>query len=65
MSIIFTVSEVLDIAVGIEKRGIAVYEIVAKSVDNHEARKTFEHLADMEREHIQIFQGMLKEADKF
>ena len=65
MSIVFSISELINIAIGIERRGITFYDIMAKSTDNEIARETFQSLADMEREHIQIFQDMLGEADKY
>jgi rubrerythrin len=65
MSIVFSVSELINIAIGIERRGITFYDIMARSTDNEMARGVFQSLADMERDHIQIFQGMLDEADKY
>ncbi len=65
MSISFSGSELINIAVGIERRGIAFYDTMAKSTGNTVARDAFQYLADMERQHIQIFQGMLGEADKY
>jgi rubrerythrin len=65
MSIAFSISEIINIAIGIEKRGITFYDIMAKSTDSAMARDVFQGLADMEREHIQIFQDMLSEADKY
>jgi len=65
MSISFSGSELISIAIGIEERGIVFYDIMAKSTKNDAAREVFSYLADMEREHIKIFQGMLGEADKF
>ena len=65
MSIYFSISELINISIGIEKRGIAFYDIMAKSIENTIARQVFQNLADMEREHIQIFQDMLGEADKY
>jgi rubrerythrin len=65
MSIVFSASELINIAIGIERRGITFYDIMARSTDNEIARDVFQSLADMEREHIQIFQGMLDEADKY
>ena len=65
MSISFSGSELINIAIGIERRGIAFYDIMTKSTENTVARDVFQYLADMERQHIQIFQGMLKEADKY
>jgi rubrerythrin len=38
---------------------------MARSTDNITARSAFQYLADMEREHARIFQGMLAEADKY
>ena len=64
MSISFSESELINIAIGIERRGIAFYDIMTRSTNNAEARDAFQQLADMERDHIQIFQGMLGEADK-
>ena len=65
MSISFSGSELINIAIGIERRGVAFYDVMTKSTDNAIARDVFQYLADMERQHIQIFQGMLEEADKY
>ncbi len=65
MSITFSGSELINIAIGIERRGIVFYDIMTKSTENAVARDTFQYLADMERQHIQIFQDMLREADKY
>ncbi len=65
MSIVFSSRELINIAISIERRGITFYDIMARSTDNEMARDVFQSLADMEREHIQIFQGMLDEADKY
>ena len=65
MSISFSTGELINIAIGIERRGIAFYDIMARSTEDTTARGVFQHLADMEREHIQIFQGMLGEANRY
>lgn len=65
MSISFSGSELINIAIGIERRGIAFYETMVKSTKNAVARDVFRYLADMERNHVQIFQDMLGEADKY
>ncbi len=65
MSISFSGSELINIAIGIERRGIAFYDIMSRSTGNATARDVFQYLADMERQHIQIFQGMLGESDKY
>ena len=64
MSVSFSDSELINIAIGIEQRGIAFYDTMTRSTDNDSARDAFQNLADMEREHMLIFQGMLGEADK-
>lgn len=65
MTITFSASELINIAIGIEGRGIAFYDTMARSTENAEARDIFQCLADMERTHVRIFQGMLGEADKY
>ena len=65
MSISFSGSELINIAIGIEGRGIAFYDIMTKSTKSAVARDVFQYLAAMEREHIKIFQSMLAEADKY
>ena len=65
MSISFSGSELIDIAIGIERRGIAFYDIMTRSTDSAAARDIFQYLAEMERQHIQVFQGMLDETDKY
>lgn len=65
MSISFSGSELINIAIGIERRGIAFYDVMTKSTQNASARDVFRYLTDMERQHIKIFQSMLGEADKY
>lgn len=64
MSIVFSSGELINIAIGIERRGMTFYDIMAKSADNETVRAIFEGLVNMEREHIEIFENMLDEADK-
>jgi len=61
----FSGSELINIAIGIERRGIAFYDIMTRSTENAATRDVFRYLANMEREHIHIFQSMLTEADKY
>jgi rubrerythrin len=62
MSITFSPAELVNIAIANEHRGISFYDVMAKSADSDEAKSVFQKLADMEREHIRIFEGMLGEA---
>ncbi len=65
MSISFYGNELINIAIGIERRGIAFYDVLARSTQNVKAREIFQYLVGMERDHIRIFQSMLDEADKY
>jgi rubrerythrin len=65
MSISFSGSELINIAIGIERRGSIFYDTMADSTKNAIARDVFHYLADIERQHIQTFQDMLSKADKY
>jgi rubrerythrin len=64
MSIAFSSQELLNIAIGIEQRGISFYDIMAKSTDNEEARTIFEALVEMERVHLETFQNIKRSLDE-
>ena len=63
MSISFYGNELINIAIGIERRGVDFYAVMAKSTQNAAAREIFQYLAGVEREHIQTFRDMLTEAE--
>jgi rubrerythrin len=65
VSISFYGNELINIAIGIERRGIAFYDVLARSTQNAKAREIFQYLVGMERDHIRVFQSMLDEADKY
>ena len=58
MSVVFSGDELINLAIGIERRGITFYDIMAKSTDDEMARVVFEALVNMERQHIAIFEDM-------
>jgi rubrerythrin len=60
MSMIFNAEEVLKIAEQIERNGIAFYEKAAERFSGDEKR-TLQHLADMERTHVQFFANMRRD----
>lgn len=61
MSIIFSGSELLEIALGIERNGAAFYQaLTEKTKDNH-AQAIYERLGAEEIEHQKTFQDMLDE----
>ena len=65
MSISFSSNDLLNIAIDIEKRGIAFYDIMAKSTENVASREVFQYLAAMERGHVQIFEAMQQKLGEY
>jgi rubrerythrin len=64
LSIAFYGNELINIAIGIERQGIAFYDVLARSTKSPKAREIFQYLVEMERDHIKIFRGMLDESEK-
>ena len=63
MSMSLSGNDLINVAIDIERRGIAFYDIMARSADNETARDLFQHLVEMERGHIKVFQDMLDNVD--
>ena len=59
MGIFFSGRELVNIAIGIERKGVAFYDSLVSSTKDATARGTYQILANKEREHIEIFQKML------
>lgn len=59
MSIIFSGSELLEAALGIEKNGAAFYNALAEKARDESARAIYERLAAEEIKHQKTFQAML------
>jgi rubrerythrin len=59
MSIYFTGSELVNIAIGIEQSGAAFYDSLAQSAKNEESKGMWEYLTLEEKKHVEIFQRML------
>jgi len=55
---VFTSAELLDIAVGIERNGVAYYDSLSQTTGDPALKRTYEELADMERHHIDVFEQM-------
>ena len=64
MAISYYGNELINIAIGIERRGIIFYDVLARSTGSAKARDIFQYLVGMERDHIRKFEAMLDEADK-
>ena len=59
MGVLFSGSELVNIAIGIEKSGLAFYQSLVTAGKSVTARDVFKYLADKEEEHLKTFQGML------
>jgi len=58
-------TDLINIAIGIEKQGIAYYDVMALSTWHEVASDLFRHLREMERGHLVIFQNMLAELGEY
>lgn len=56
-------SEILKMAVEIEKKGKGFYDGVVRAIGNEQAREVFQFLADEEVRHIEVFQEMLDKVE--
>lgn len=65
MSIHFTSEEIINLAIAVERRGIAFYDTMARSTESAALRSVFQSLINMERQHVQIFLSMQTEAEGF
>ena len=65
MSIFFSGSELLEIAVGIERNGAAFYQALADKTQNKDAKAIYDYLASEERKHLNTFQSMLSSVGKY
>mgnify|MGYP006283887539 CR=1 FL=1 len=55
---VFSAGELYDIAVGIEKNGVAYYGSLSEQVDDPDLKHMYSDLADMEQHHIHVFREM-------
>ncbi len=62
---IFKASEILRIAVQIEKNGLAFYNQIKEKAKNFPLAEVFSFLAHEEEGHIKIFEHLLEEAGDF
>ncbi len=62
---IFSVSEVVQLGIQIEKNGRDFYSAVAISSKKDRARQIFQYLADEEKKHIELFENILSNIEKY
>ncbi len=56
MSTPLTVADLFNIAIEIEHKGIAFYDVMSRSSEQTAVRQVFHYLTEMERRHVQVFQ---------
>jgi len=62
---IFSGSELVNVALGIEKNGIAYYDSLAELTTDAALKNVYNYLANMERRHMEIFQNILDSIGKY
>ncbi len=65
MSILFSGSELLEIALGIERNGAAFYQALVEKTEDKNIKAIYNHLASEEIKHLNTFQGMLNTVEKY
>ena len=58
MAIFFSGSELLEMAIGIERNGMAFYQALADKTGNKDVKDIYNYLAGEEKKHLDTFQGM-------
>jgi len=58
MAIFFSGSELLEIAMGIERNGMAFYQALADKTVKNDIKDTYNYLTGEEKKHLDTFQGM-------
>jgi rubrerythrin len=58
MGISFSGSDIIDIAIHIEKNGVEFYKYALSAVKQADLQDCFRRLADMEQKHISVFQEL-------
>jgi rubrerythrin len=56
MAMRFSADEVLEMAVELERRGIAFYENLSKKTSDQKSREIFIFLGEEEKKHLEYFQ---------
>lgn len=61
----FSVGELIEVTLGIEKNGVVYYSSLAELSEDPSLKEVYVGLADMERRHIDIFQHLLASVGKY
>jgi len=65
MSIFFSGSEILEIAMGIERSGIAFYDTLAEKTRNKNTCSLYTYLSGEEKKHLMSFRNMADSSEKY
>ena len=65
MSILFAGSELIEIAINIERNGVAFYQTLADKTQNKDAKAIYDYLASEEMKHLSTFQDILNALDQY
>lgn len=65
MGNIFSGSEIVEIAIQIEKNGKDFYDMLADKAKKVKAKEIFRYLSTEEEKHIAVFQGLLNGVQKY
>jgi len=65
MSILFAGSELIEIAINIERNGVAFYQALADRTQNKDAKAIYDYLASEEMKHLSTFQDILNALDQY
>jgi rubrerythrin len=58
MTIFFSASELLEMAMGIERNGMAFYQALAKKTRKRDVKDIYNFLTEEEKKHLNTFKGM-------
>lgn len=61
----FSGGEIIEVAVQIERNGLAFYRSLAGSMKHEDVKNLFNHLADEEEKHIKSFQSIYKSFEDY
>jgi len=65
MSVFFSGSEIVKIALGLERNGEVFYKTMAEKTPEKNAKAIYDYLAGEERKHLNIFKGMQDSVGSF
>jgi rubrerythrin len=65
MSIFFSGTEILEVAMGLERNGEVFYKAMADKTPGRDAKATYDYLAGEERKHLNTFKSMQDSAGSY